>query len=221
MILVKPSVEIVHYSTNAEQLLEAAGRTCYKSNKEVTYSFSPKFIKSLIARGHESVIEHANATVRFICDRGISHEIVRHRLASYSQESTRYCDYKHGHITFIIPHWIVGLKPGIYDSSYSHLEDSEKDTWINSMLFAEISYRTLRSLGWKPEQARSVLPNSLKTELIMTANFREWRHFFKLRTAQTSHPQMREVAIPLLKEMQVLFPSIFEDIGERLNENII
>ena len=134
----------------------------------------------ILKRGHESVLEHASATARFICDRGVTHEIVRHRIASYSQESTRYCDYEGGHVAFVIPPW-VDVEPGECD--FSEIRDIAGMEWFNHMLDAEQAYKTLREGGWRPEQARSVLPNSLKTEIVMTANLREWRHFFKLRTA--------------------------------------
>ena len=147
-----------------------------------------------------------------ICDRGVSHEIVRHRIASYSQESTRYCDYSGGHITFIIPPWVE-----IESGKYSGLScpgpiSAAGNSWFWSMANACITYKHLRKLNWKPEQARSVLPNSLKTEIVITMNLREWRHFFRLRTALAAHPQMREIAIPLLTEFKQLIPVVFDDI---------
>ena len=205
MILVKPSATILSVSVYPLQLIEDAGRTCYKSEDQITAASAPIFVASILKRQHESVIEHASATVRFVCDRGVSHEIVRHRLASYSQESTRYCDYHKGEVTFVIPPWIC-------------IDENKRGTnttsvvWLEAMESAETSYKYLRAFGWKPEQARSVLPNSLKTELVMTANLREWRHFFRLRTAPAAHPQMREVAIPLLLEMQQRIPVVFDDI---------
>lgn len=218
MLLVKPSAEILYINTEALQLIEAAGRTCYKSEDKITVDSAPKFAEMILKRGHESVVEHATATVRFICDRGVTHEIVRHRLASYSQESTRYCDYNGGHVAFVIPPWCRFL-PG---ESYSCTDDAALNTltetadpesfWLYSMQLAENNYKKLRELGWKPEQARSVLPNSLKTEIVMTANLREWRHFFKLRTSAAAHPQMREVAIPLLAEMKERIPVIFDGL---------
>ena len=210
MLLIKPSAEILYVSPNALELIEAAGRTCYKSEDKITADSAPKFAAMVMKRGHESVIEHATASVRFICDRGVSHEIVRHRLASYSQESTRYCDYKGGHVTFIIPPW-VSVEP--CETANATSAKSMADTvWMQSVLQAEETYKYLRKLGWLPEQARSVLPNSLKTEIVMTANVREWRHFFKLRTSSAAHPQMREVAIPLLEEMRKRIPVIFDAI---------
>lgn len=212
MKLIKPSVEILRIMVDSLTLIEEAGRTCYKSEDKIGEGTAKKFIEMIMKRGHESVLEHSSATVRFICDRGVSHEIVRHRLASYSQESTRYCDYEKGHVTFIIPPW-VNIPEGLYDvPSDAGLEYGPDAVWLNGVWDTEETYKELRTLGWKPEQARSRLSNDLKTEIVMTCNFREWRHFFKLRTANTAHPQMREVAIPLLNQMKELVPIIFDDI---------
>jgi thymidylate synthase (FAD) len=217
MLLVKPSVEILAVSLNALQLIEAAGRTCYKSEDKITDTSAPEFAAMILKRGHESVVEHASATVRFICDRGVTHEIVRHRLASYSQESTRYCDYKDGHVAFVIPPWCEEIQPGTYQPNptyaYAAITDRAAYSWFRTMMYAESSYLDQRKKGWRPEQARSVLPNSLKTEIVMTANLREWRHFFKLRTSAAAHPQMQEVAIPLLEVMKTRIPVIFDDLS--------
>ena len=215
MLLVKPSAEILSVTPNALELIEQAGRVCYKSEEKISDNSAPAFVAMILKRGHDSVLEHASATVRFICDRGVSHEIVRHRIASYSQESTRYCDYEGGHVAFVIPPW-VDVEPGEYtfDQCLDHSNDDEHATarWFEAMQEAERAYQRTRVLGWRPEQARSVLPNSLKTEIVMTANLREWRHFFKLRTAPAAHPQMREVAIPLLAAMQQRVPVVFDDL---------
>ena len=219
MLLVKPSATIIALSQYPLGIIEEAGRTCYKSEDKITDDSAPKFAEMILKRGHESVLEHASATVRFICDRGVSHEIVRHRLASYSQESTRYCDYEGGHVAFVIPPWCQTLLAGEasictdYAALCTFAENPDTDTtWLLSMQQAEINYKRLRDLGWRPEQARSVLPNSLKTEIVMTANLREWRHFFKLRTSPAAHPQMREVATPLLAEMAERVPVLFDDL---------
>ena len=209
MLLVKPSAEILMTTYLPLNLIEKAGRTCYKSEDKITETSNVDFAAMILKRGHESVVEHANATARFICDRGVTHEIVRHRLASYSQESTRYCDYQGGHVAFVIPPW-ADLPEGIYE--WGAARTQEEAAWLRAMQFAEGSYKKLRGLGWKPEQARSVLPNSLKTEIVMTANLREWRHFFKLRTSAAAHPQMREVATPLMAEMKARIPVIFDDL---------
>lgn len=216
MLLVKPSAEILMITTGALSLIERAGRTCYKSEEKMTSESAPAFAAMILKRGHESVLEHASATVRFICDRGVSHEIVRHRLASYSQESTRYCDYEGGHVAFVIPPW-VALDEGVHEQEtlgdfFEFFGGGPEAHWAFAMFQAETAYKVLRTQGWRPEQARSVLPNSLKTEIVMTANLREWRHFFKLRTAPAAHPQMREVATPLLVEMAGKVPVLFDDL---------
>lgn len=183
--------------------IEKAGRTCYKSEDRITEESAKAFVRKLIERGHESVLEHESITVRFICDRSISHEIVRHRLASYSQESTRYCNYSNdrfgSELTFIKPCF---LEEGT----------SEFGSWIMAMNFSEFAYFDMLVEGCTPQEARTVLPNSLKTEVVMTTNLREWRHFLKLRTATAAHPQMRELTVPLLKELQRRIPVVFDDI---------
>jgi len=183
--------------------IEAYGRVCYKSESAICAESSNLFIRRLIKSGHESVIEHEKITIKIICDRGVSHEIVRHRIASYSQESTRYCNYREDRfgkeLTFI--------RPCFWN------EDSEAfSIWLNQMKMIEKDYMRLISLGSSPEEARSILPNSLKTEIVVTMNLREWRHFFKLRTSKRAHPQMREIAIPLFKKMMEILPAIFDDI---------
>ena len=183
--------------------IEQAGRTCYKSEDRITAESAEAFVRMLIERGHESVLEHESITVRFVCDRGVSHEIVRHRIASYSQESTRYCNYSNdrfgSELTFIKPCFFKE-KRGAYCS------------WYNSMDFAECAYFDMLDDGCTPQEARSVLPSSIKTEVVMTANLREWRHFLKLRTAKAAHPQMRELTVPLLHKLQERIPVVFDDI---------
>lgn len=183
--------------------IEKAGRTCYKSEDRITDESAKVFVRKLIERGHESVLEHESITVRFVCDRGVSHEIVRHRLASYSQESTRYCNYSgdrfENQITFI--------KPCFLDEGTGGYK-----LWKQSMFVAEKEYFELLNWGCTPQEARSVLPSSIKTEVVMTANLREWRHFLKLRTAKAAHPQMRELTVPLLHELQERIPVVFDDI---------
>lgn len=180
-----------------------AGRVCYQS--EATTD-NKTFVRNLIKRGHESVLEHAIISVRIICDRGVSHELVRHRIASYSQESTRYCNYskdKFGHeLTFIRPPWVD------QDAYYP----SASDAWIKTMLDIECEYMDLIERGWTPEQARTILPNSLKTEIVVTMNLREWRHFFRLRCAPAAHPQMRQIANLLLENFKLCVPVVFDDL---------
>lgn len=183
--------------------IEKAGRTCYKSEGKIGDGTAEKFIANIIKRGHESVLEHEKITVRFICDRGVTHEIVRHRIASYSQESTRYCNYsqdKFGNeLTFI--------KPCFWNE-----DDEQYKLWLDTMQYIEDMYNKLIASGAKPEEARSILPNSLKTEIVVTMNLREWRHFFKLRTAPAAHPQIREISLALLDELKQKLPVIFGDI---------
>ena len=212
MILIKPSYEILFISPEPLETIEMAGRTCYKSENKIGIGSSEKFIKMIMKRGHLSVIEHAYMSVRFICDRGVTHEIVRHRLAAYSQESTRYCNYKGG-ITFIIPSW-VDIEEGEYEVLLSKLITNSNITdwiWYKNIFEAERNYISLLSEGWSPQQARSILPNSLKTEIVMTCNLREWMHVFKLRTLKAAHPQMQELMRPLLAEIKKKVPIIFDN----------
>jgi len=187
------------------QKIERAGRTCYKSEDKITTNSAEKFIRQIIKSGHESVLEHEKVTVRIVCDRGVTHEIVRHRIASYSQESTRYCNYAKGEfggeITVIEPFFFkFNRKPGCYGIWYSAMENAEEH------------YLKLIELGASPQEARSVLPNSLKTEIVVTYNLREWRLFFIQRTSLKAHPQMREITVPMLKQFKRLIPVIFDDI---------
>lgn len=189
--------------------LEQCGRVCYKSEAKITDTSAPAFVAGIIKRGHEAVLEHCSFTVKFICDRGVSHEIVRHRVASYCQESTRYCNYsKDGfgsEITVIKPCFLYPSTDGF-------------NLWEEGCLFAEQTYFNLLESGCTPQEARSVLPNSLKTEVVMTANIREWRHFLKLRCAKAAHPQMREVALILLEKVHDLIPVCFDDIWSEYHE---
>ena len=179
--------------------LEAAGRTCYKSEDKMTEDSAANFVRNLIKRGHESVLEHVSITVRIITDRGISLEIVRHRLASYSQASTRYCNYKDKEIEFVLPY---DIDP----------ETKIFDYWKLSCQASETDYKVLIAKGVAPQTARSVLPNCLKTELVMTCNLREWRHFFKMRCAPGAHPDMKYLATIMLHEFQEKIPVVFDDI---------
>lgn len=195
--------------------IEKIARVCYKSEDKISEdsSSAKKLIKNLIDRGHEAMIEHSSLSVKFICDRGVSHELVRHRIASFAQESTRYCNYandKFGNeLTFIEPCFWKDASSDLYYFK-----------WKTAMRNAENSYLTLIEQGAQPQEARSVLPNSIKTEITITANYREWRNFFKLRTAKAAHPQMRELTIPLLAELKEKIPVIFDDIiVEEENKN--
>lgn len=208
MKIIRASAEIINHTANLEQVIELAGRTCYKSEDKITKDSASDFIERIKNFKHESVLEHGSITVRFIVDRGVSHELVRHRLASFSQESTRYCNYgkdKFGNeITFIWPCWVTGD----IDVSFA-LATYWGEAWAK----AEEAYLSLLERGWTPQQARCVLPNSLKTEVIMTANPREWRHVFRVRCAKEAHPQMREVMVPLMADFVIEWPALFGDLA--------
>lgn len=198
MKIIKPSVTLLWITPDAEKQIEAAGRTAYKSEDKITEDSAPKFIRKIIELGHESVLEHACASVRIVCDRGVSHEMVRHRLASYTQESTRYCDY-------------AGDEIGIIQTPGLSLQENEIawGWWEGSIAEAEERYKILRSKNIPPQLARSVLPMCLKTELVMTTNFREWRHILRLRTSKRAHPQMREIANMIWSLLREQSPTCF------------
>ena len=225
MKIIEPSIEVLDNLDGQAILkkIERIGRVCYKSESNITDDSAERFIKSIIARGHESVLEHVSISVRVICDRGVSHEIVRHRVASYSQESTRYCNYSKdkfdNELTFIKPCWfkssIEDLNKYAKNKTYENSQNilNEEIEWIDIIQEIENNYfMFLEDENWTPEQARSVLPNSLKTEIVMTMNLREWRHFFKLRCAKAAHPQMREIANMILDEFKNEIPVVFDDI---------
>jgi len=209
MNIIKPSYTIEKLDDGDEILafIERCGRTCYKSEDAITPDTAKGFVKMLLKRGHHSVIEHVHMTVRFICDRGVTHELVRHRLVAYSQESTRYCNYSKGKYGG----GIILIDPCFWDTS-KKTDVSQRNEWKQVCREAEFYYLELLRKGASPQEARSVLPNSLKTEIVATANLREWRHIFTLRTAKAAHPQMREIMVPLLKEVQERVPVLFDDI---------
>lgn len=205
MKIIDPSIEILT-SVNEEEILkilEKCGRTCYKSEDKINENSSKTFVLKIIHSGHEAVIEHYNITVKFICDRGVSHEIVRHRLASYCQESTRYCNYSQDKFG----KEITVIKPLFFKEN-----DQNFILWRAACQTAENFYFSLISRKATPQEARTVLPNSLKTELVMTANIREWRHFFQQRTSKAAHPQMRQIAIMALNQFKEKMPILFGDI---------
>ena len=206
MNIIDPGFEIISDIDGTAMLknIERCGRVCYKSEDRITDGSAEKFIAMILQSGHESVLEHEKITVKLICDRGVTHEIVRHRIASYSQESTRYCNYskdKFGsELTFIRP-------------CFWSEEDERYQLWKESMQSVEDTYKKMIAMGAKPEEARSILPNSVKTEIVMTMNIREWRHYFRLRTAERAHPQIRQVSGALLSEFKRRIPVLFDDIG--------
>lgn len=208
MRVIEPSYEIMT-PVNREEILkhiEKCGRTCYKSEGKISEGSASKMVRALVKHGHEAMIEHCSITVKFICDRGVSHEIVRHRLASFAQESTRYCNYSKDdfgtEITVIKPSF---LKEGT--NGYT--------LWESCCKYAEMSYFNLLDWGCTPQEARAVLPTCLKTEIVVTMNLREWRHFFKLRALGTTgkpHPQIKELALPLLNDFKQALPEVFDDL---------
>lgn len=213
MRVIPPSHQVLFLPQGPEVLanLELAGRTCYKSEHRITPDSATSFVRAIIKSGHHSVIEHAAITVRFVCDRGVSHELVRHRLAAYSQESTRYANY--GQERF--GREITLIRPLFWPRA-----SAAYARWERAMRAAETAYLELLDQGAKPQEARAVLPNSLKTEIVMTANLREWRHVFNLRCAQAAHPQIREIMLPLLAELNAGLPVVFEDLAQRFAPEI-
>ena len=204
MKIINPSFEIIGNVDGSAIVrhIEKCGRVCYKSEDRITDDSAEKFVAGIIQRGHEAVLEHASVTVKFICDRGVSHEIVRHRLASFCQESTRYCNYSSDKF---------GSEITVIRPCFTDENEMGFNRWKSICEAAERSYFMLLDFGWSPQEARAVLPNSLKTEVVMTANLREWRHFLKLRTDNAAHPQMREMARPLLCTMQELVPVVVDN----------
>ena len=245
MKLIKASYQILT-PINGEEILKAielAARTCYQSEGKIEYEYADEYdlpdqyggrnkigeyiktaksartlIPKLMNLNHEAMLEFGGMiTVKFIVDRGVTHELVRHRMCSFAQESTRYCNYgKDEHITFIIPSWLQDKCKEREISRYEWRKsfDNEHDDWEQAMLMGEEGYNHMIKVNnWTPQQARSVLPNSLKSEINISANIREWRHIFKLRTTKAAHPQMREVMCPLLDEFKNKIPILFDDIN--------
>lgn len=205
------------------KIIEKAGRVCYKSEDKITNQSYKKFVKHAVDLGHHSIIEHSYISIKFVMDRAICMELIRHRLANYSMESTRYCRYNN-ELTFIIPEWTPNIKEGSYIDStdvYNKLTLNccEKE-FVSVLEDIENMYKILLDeYTWSAQKARAILPNCLKAEIVATANLREWRHILSLRTSTGAHPQIKEVMYPLLKEFAKKIPIIFEDIyNERSNE---
>ena len=213
MKIISPSFEILTPLDGQAILkhIELCGRVCYKSEDKITDTSAATFVASIIKRGHEAVLEHYDITVKFICDRGVSHELVRHRLASYCQESTRYCNYTAdkfgGQIVCIDP--ATGFGYDLDDPA----DRRKHELWQEAMEAAERCYFQLIQAGARPEEARAVLPNALKTEIVMTMDLREWRHFLRLRTGRGAHPQIVEVAGMILREFAERYPVFFDDLS--------
>ena len=212
MRIIQSGIEIIDapsYETMLKKI-EQIGRVCYKSEDKITDTSAEQFIRGIIKRGHESVIEHESISVRVICDRGVSHEIVRHRIASYAQESTRYCNYTgekfDGQISCI--DIATGFKYDLHNAS----DYKKYCIWRKAMVAADMYYQEMIEAGAKPEEARSVLPNSLKTEIVMTMDLREWRHFLRLRGGKAAHPQIRQIADMIRAAFVNSYPVFFEDL---------
>lgn len=213
MIRVNPSIEILSDSSYETILkkVERIGRVCYKSEDKIREDSAESFIRGIIKRGHESVIEHESISVKVICDRGVTHEIVRHRIASYSQESTRYCNYTSDKFSNQIS--CIDIATGFHYDMNDEADRKKWEIWNAAMEASEKYYFELVAAGAKPEEARSVLPNSLKTEIVMTMNLREWRHFIRLRGSRAAHPQIAEITAMIREEFIKRYPVFFEDLA--------
>ena len=219
MKIVEPKYEILTDISEGGikelQQIERVARICYKSEDKITQDgeSAKKLVGFLVKQGHEAMLEHSQLSVLFTCDRGVANELVRHRIASFAQESTRYCNYAGkkfgGELSFIRPFYIDVTDA---DKNGEITNNTPGSLWVDSCECAEIIYKDMIALGMRPEQARCVLPLCLKTEIVMTANYREWRNIFKLRTPVAAHPQMRELMCPLLHELQKKIPVVFDDI---------
>jgi thymidylate synthase (FAD) len=248
--IIEQGHEIISLPDNLLALIEAAGRTCYKSENKIGCTLNPddwnkdtcpkefcrfdpvnlkyiidcnvnckhhssqKFTKMLLDKGHDAMIEFGDVTVRFVTNRGVTHELVRHRMASYAQESTRYVRYDGG-MEFIRPVWVLesyAETTFLPEDLIRYDRNNPEHIFVSSCIKAEIAYKTLLGQGWRPEQAREVLPNSLKTEICMKANIREWRHIFQLRCSKKAHPQIRALMLSLLAELKQKLPVVFDDI---------
>jgi len=204
MKIIEPIIEIENANYNQiMKNLERACRTCYRSEDKITEESYKTLLKNCINRGHESILEHEKITIRMICDIGVYKDLTRHRHASFSIESTRYCNYGkdkfENQIKFIKP---VNIEEGteIYEEWKKSLEEIEKH------------YIKMVELGATPDQMRMILPHSTAALVTMTANIREWKHIFSLRCTKHAHPAVEQVMIPLLLHFKKHMPEIFENI---------
>jgi len=217
MKIIKPSIEVMFYlpenGDSPEKSIERAARVCYKSEDKITKVSAPRLVRKLRKRGHHAMLEFGYATAKIIADRGMSHELVRHRLASFAQESSRFCNYSKGKFNSEIT---VIEQPGIVKGTEEYL------VWCAAMKDMQEKYMKLLDLGVKAEIARSVLPIGLKTEINIGANLRQWRHVFKMRCASSAHPIIRGVMLDALSQFNDYMPSIYEDLAkEFLDKNIV
>lgn len=232
MKTIKASYQILHLDPEDIHRIERAARTCYKSESKIGAGSAEELITLLIKSGHEAMLEHSQMSVIFTVDRGVSHELVRHRLCSFAQESTRYCNYSFdrfgNEITVIEPSFYKDI-PEEEKMVIRRIFNGEQDVprnfeitdlhkryanWYTDCQVAESGYFKLLELGASAQEARSVLPNSLKTDIVVTANYREWRTIFKLRAAKGAHPDMREIMRLLLADVKANIPIIFDDISD-------
>jgi thymidylate synthase (FAD) len=183
-------------------LIEKSGRVCYRSEAKMSEESGSKFVSMIFKRGHHSVLEHASLSLRIICSRGLSHELIRHRIVAISQESQRYVSYSN-RVEFIRPIWYLF-------SSNNQAIQERYNLWLGSITKSAQEYNKLRELGASAQEAREVLPNSCKTELVVTANVREWLHIVSLRTSEGAHPHMRLLMFDIQEGLHELLPEIFE-----------
>lgn len=202
MQIIEQSHKIIFLPGNVLKTIESVARTCYKSEGKMKPGSAAKMVKMLIDKGHEAMIEFGTIIVHFTTNRGVTHELVRHRLCSFAQESTRYVRYGDD-MEFIKPVW------------WDEWSAYEQDRWLRSMRSSSKDYADLIDSGSRPEQAREVLPNSLKTEINVQGNLREWRHIFNLRCSKAAHPQIRALMLPVLKEVSEEIPVIFDDLAKK------
>ena len=218
-VLLTPEKELKKMLNRIEQ----AGRVCYQSEEEeITEESSASFIEMLLRRDHESVLEHSLITVKFLgTSRGLTHEMVRHRLASYSQESTRYVDYaRRGGGANLDDFQLRCIVPPHRDENEKVLlEDGRYMSLVDMFTEIEKYYRALRKTGWQPQDARQVLPIGIKAEIVVSANFREWRHIFAMRTTKAAHWEIRGVMCELLLKLKEIIPPVFADFTHLEKDN--
>jgi len=208
MKLVKPSIEFMDMNSMGLELIEKAGRTCYKSEDKIGEGTDKIFVKKIMDRGHNAMLEFGWMCYKVICNRGVTHEIVRHRLFSFAQESTRYCNYKGG-VSFIIPHWSKNIFEGINEGKCLVVCAEKEQIWLDHKLYCEQVYQQMIDLGQTPQDARDNLPIATKTEIVMAGNYREWMHFFEQRLPGAAHPQMREISHMIHKDAIERVPVLF------------
>ena len=203
MIIVEPEIQVEKYDgIKIMKNIERACRTCYRSEGLITEDSYKNLLKNCINRGHESILEHEKITIRMVCDIGVYKDLTRHRIASFSIESTRYCNY--GKDKF--DNQIKFIKPCNIESGEIYA------FWANEMQNIEHTYQEMSKLNCTPDQMRMILPHSTAAEVTMTANIREWRHILELRCSKAAHPAIRQLLIPLLLKFKEDIPELFDAI---------